>query len=209
MQFKSLLNIESSFRQIRIIALVFLILVAVIGLTVLYMSFDFAEKQRQKIYVLDNGNSLQLALSRDVKESRPVQARYHIKRFHELFYTLDPDEKAISRNMGKALYMGDESISRIYSDLKESGYYRNIISGNISQRLHIDSIQVDFSTYPIAVQCFAQQEIIRSTSITVRELVSTCFLREVTMTDNNPMGFFIENYKVLSNKDIKTTKREM
>lgn len=207
MQFKSLLNIESSFKQIRIFAFVFVGLVALLGIVLVYFSYQFAQQQREKIYVLENGNSLQLALSRDVKQNRPVQARYHIKRFHQLFYTLDPDEKAINGNVSKALYMGDQSIRRMYSDLKESGYYRNIISGNISQRIEMDSIQVDFSASPILATCYAQQEIIRSTSVTTRELVSTCYLREVSMSDNNPMGFLIEGYRVISNRDLKTSKR--
>ncbi|NJO00301.1 MAG: conjugative transposon protein TraK [Bacteroidia bacterium] len=207
MEFKTLLNIESSFRQIRLFTLIFSGLVTLLAVVTIFMSYRFAEQQRQKIYVLENGNSLQLALSRDVKQNRLVQARYHVKRFHELFYTLDPDEEAINRNLARAFYMGDESISRLHNDLKESGFYRHIISGNISQRIQVDSIRVDFSTPPLRATAYARQEIIRSTSVTTRELISTCQLREVSMTDNNPMGFLIEHYKVISNRDLKTVKR--
>lgn len=53
MEFKSLKNIESSFRQIRFFTLVFVCLCA--GMTILAVlnSYYFAEKQREKIYVLD------------------------------------------------------------------------------------------------------------------------------------------------------------
>lgn len=207
MQFKSLLNIESSYRQIRLFALIFAGLVLILGLVAIYLSYAFAEKQREKIYLLENGNSLQLALSKDIKESRPVQARYHLKLFHEFFFTLDPDGKAIERNMEKALYMADESVARLHSDLKESGYYSHVISGNISQRIYLDSIFVDFSKRPVAAKCYGRQEIIRSTSLTIRELISTCSLREVSMSDDNPMGFLIENYKIISNRDLETRKR--
>ena len=62
MEFKSLRNIESSFRQIRLFGIVFLSLCAVVTVWSVWNSYRFAEKQREKIYVLDNGKSLMLAL---------------------------------------------------------------------------------------------------------------------------------------------------
>ena len=62
MEFKSLKNIESSFRQIRLFGIIFLCLcTAIVGYT-LWSSYRFAERQREKIYVLDGGKSLMLAL---------------------------------------------------------------------------------------------------------------------------------------------------
>ena len=81
-------NIETSFRQIRLFTLVFACLCAVVTGFALWKSYSFAEAQRQKIYVLDNGKSLMLALSQDVRQNRPVEAREHVRRFHELFFTL-------------------------------------------------------------------------------------------------------------------------
>ncbi len=66
MEFKSLKNIESSFRQIRLFGIVFLSLCAVITVWSVWSSYRFAERQREKIYVLDNGKSLMLALSQDL-----------------------------------------------------------------------------------------------------------------------------------------------
>ena len=54
MEFKSLTNIETSFRQIRLFALVFICLCALITGFAVWNSYSFAESQRQKIYVLDN-----------------------------------------------------------------------------------------------------------------------------------------------------------
>ena len=41
------------------------------------------------------GKSLMLALSQDVRQNRPVEAREHVRRFHELFFTLSPEKSAI------------------------------------------------------------------------------------------------------------------
>ena len=38
-------------------------------------SYQFAQRQREKIYVLDQGKSLMLALSQDLSQNRPVEAR--------------------------------------------------------------------------------------------------------------------------------------
>ncbi len=88
MEFKSLKNIESSFKQIRMFGIVFLCLCAIVAVFSVIKSYQFAEAQRQKIYILDEGKSLMLALSQDLSQNRPVEAREHIKRFHELFFTL-------------------------------------------------------------------------------------------------------------------------
>ena len=53
MEFKSLKNIETSFRQIRLFGIVFLCLCALVSVFSVVASFRFAEKQREKIYVLD------------------------------------------------------------------------------------------------------------------------------------------------------------
>jgi hypothetical protein len=71
MEFKSLKNIESSFRQIRLFGIVFLVVcMAITGYSV-WSAYSFAEAQRQKIYVLDGGKSLMLALSQDLSQNRP------------------------------------------------------------------------------------------------------------------------------------------
>lgn len=105
MEFKSLKNIETSFRQIRLFGIVFLCLCALVSVFSVVASFRFAEKQREKIYVLDGGKSLMLALSQDLSQNRPVEAREHIRRFHELFFTLSPDRAAIESNINRALFL--------------------------------------------------------------------------------------------------------
>ena len=77
MEFKSLKNIETSFRQIRLYSIIFLVLCSVVVVWSVYSSYDFAEKQREKIYVLDGGKSLMRALSQDLSQNRPAEAREH------------------------------------------------------------------------------------------------------------------------------------
>ena len=207
MEFKSLKNIETSFRQIRLYSIIFLVLCSVVVVWSVYSSYDFAEKQREKIYVLDGGKSLMLALSQDLSQNRPAEAREHVRRFHELFFTLSPDKSAIEHNVKRALLLADKSAYNYYSDFAEKGYYNRIIAGNINQVLKVDSVVCNFNSYPYQARTYAKQMIIRASNVTERSLVTTCRLLNSSRSDDNPNGFTIEGFTIVENKDLQTVKR--
>lgn len=207
MEFKSLKNIETSFRQIRLYSIIFLVLCSVVVVWSVYSSYDFAEKQREKIYVLDGGKSLMLALSQDLSQNRPAEAREHVRRFHELFFTLSPDKSAIEHNVKRALLLADKSAYNYYSDFAEKGYYNRIIAGNINQVLKVDSVVCNFDSYPYQARTYAKQMIIRTSNVTERSLVTTCRLLNSSRSDDNPNGFTIEGFTIIENKDLQTVKR--
>ena len=207
MEFKSLKTIETSFKQIRFFGIVFICLCAGITGYSLLSSYSFAEKQRQKIYVLDGGKSLMLALSQDMSQNRPVEAKEHVRRFHELFFTLSPDKNAIESNINRALFLVDKSAFRYYKDMQEKGYYDRIISGNINQAIRVDSMACNFNNYPHQVVTYAKQMIIRESNITQRSLVTRCDLINSVRSDNNPHGFTMEHFEILENRDISVVER--
>ena len=207
MEFKSLKNIETSFRQIRLFAILFVCLCAVVVCYSLWSAYRFAEAQRQKIYILDGGKSLMLALSQDLSQNRPVEACEHVKRFHELFFTLSPDRNAIESNIKRALFLVDKSAFAYYKDLSEKGYYNRIVSGNINQVIRVDSVVCNFDSYPYKATTYARQMIIRESNITERSLISRCDLINSVRSDNNPHGFIMEKFEIIENRDIKTTER--
>jgi len=207
MEFRTLRNIENSFRQIRLYAMIFAALCAATAGYSIWQSYRFAEAQRQKVYVLDNGKSLMLALAQDASINRPVEAREHVRRFHELFFTLAPDKNAIENNMKRAFNLADKSAFDYYQDLAEKGYYNRIISGNVQQRVEIDSVVCSFEKYPYEARTYGRQFIIRSSNITKRSLVTACFLVNSVRSDNNPQGFNIEKFRVLENRDLEVLER--
>ena len=101
MEFKSLTNIESGFRRIRAMLVAFVCCCTLVTGFALWGAFRFAEKQREKIYVLDGGKSLMLALSQDLSQNRPAEAREHVRRFHELFFGLSPQKEARAAPCGQ------------------------------------------------------------------------------------------------------------
>jgi conjugative transposon TraK protein len=207
MEFKSLKNIESSFRQIRLFGIVFLAACAAITGYSIWSSYRFAEAQRQRIYVLDGGKSLMLALSQDMTQNRPVEAREHVRRFHELFFTLSPDKAAIESNVNRALMLVDKSAFKYYQDMAEKGYYNRIVSGNINQIVQVDSIRCHFDVYPYTATTYARQMIIRSSNVTERSLVTRCNLINSVRSDNNPHGFTMERFEIVENRDLRVTER--
>lgn len=208
MEFKTLRNIENSFRQIRLYAIIFAVVCLCTTGYAVWESYRFAKVQREKVYVLDQGKSLMLALSQDAAVNRPVEAREHVRRFHELFFTLAPDKAAIESNMKRAFSLADKSAFDYYKDLSEKGYYNRIISANVQQRLEVDSIQCDFEKYPYAVRTYAMEYIIRASNVTRRSLVTSCLLVNSVRSDDNPQGFNIEQFRVLENKDVEVIDRK-
>mgnify|MGYP001516644438 FL=1 len=207
MEFKSLKNIETSFGQIRLFTLVALGLCAAVTGYAVWSSFRFAERQREKIYVLDEGKSLMLALSQEMSRNRPVEAREHVRRFHELFFTLAPDRAAIESNINRAMFLCDKSAYNYSQDLQEKGYYNRIVAGNINQRILVDSIVCDFDAYPYRVTTYARQMIIRQSNVTERSLVTRCNLINSVRSDNNPQGFTMERFEIVENRDLRVMER--
>lgn len=200
-------NIDTAFRQLRLFSMLVVIGAILTSCFALYRSFSLVSQMQSKIYILANGKALE-AYSSDRKDNIPVEARDHVKSFHKYFFTLDPDDKVIKENVTKALYLSDDSAKRIYDDLKEKGYYSGIISGNISQTIVVDSVSVDTNVYPYYFRCYAKQDIIRTTSVVHRSLITEGNLRNVSRSDNNPHGFLIEKWNTIDNKDLSTENRK-
>lgn len=196
-QFK---NIDTAFKHIRMFSIVLIIANIAITCFGIYKSYEAVRYERQHIYILANGKALE-AFSAGRKDNVPVEARDHIRTFHEYFFSLDPDDKVIQANINKALYLADESAKTQFDNLKENGYYSSLISGNISQEITVDSIILDIDQEPIYFRCFATQKLIRSTSTTYRNLLTEGYLRNVSRSDNNPHGFLIERWRTLANSD--------
>ena len=206
-QFNSLLNIQKAFALTRIYLILITILTLSIGGYAIYSSYQFAEAQRSKIYVLENGQPLLLALSHNVEDNRTAEAISHVRRFHECFFTVSPEKSAIEYNINKALFLSDNKAADYYIKLKEDGFYERIISAGILCEIMVDSVKIDDTTYPYKAYTYAKTSIIRSSSILYRNLETVCDLVNSTRTENNPHGFIIEKWKIIDNSDIKEVKR--
>jgi conjugative transposon TraK protein len=204
--FKQFKNIDTAFRHIKLFSIVFLIVCLAIASFAILNAFQIVRDTQAKVYILANGKVLE-AFASQRKDNVSAEARDHVTMFHYFFFTLSPDDKAIQSNIKKALYLADASAKKQYDNLRENGYYANIISGNISQEVLIDSIRIDVNQSPISFKCYARQIITRATSIVTRSLVTEGQLRNVERSDNNSHGFLIERWNTIENRDVKVENR--
>lgn len=203
--FTKMKNIDTAFRYTRLFNLLFLAGCIILCCFMTYSMNKTLAENRGKVYVLVNGKLVEaIAMNRDI----PVEIRDHIRTFHSLFFTLSPDDKAIQAQITKALYLADGSARRIYQNMKEAGYYSNLISGNISQSIDIDSIELDMTNAPYRFRCRGRQLITRPTSILTRSIITQGYIRiGLVQSDNNNHGFLIERWEIIENQDIKTSSR--
>lgn len=199
-------NLETAFQYVRLFSVILIAGTLSLSAWVVWLSQRAIARVQDRIYILSSGKALE-AVAGDRKENLAVEARDHIRSFHEYFFTLDPDEKVINTNLSRALYLADGSARRQYESLKESGYYTTVISGNISQRIAIDSILLDVRGYPLYFRCYATEKIIRPTSLVTRNLLTEGWLRNTSRSDNDPHGFLIEKWNILDNRDLKVETR--
>ncbi|MEP7374604.1 MAG: conjugative transposon protein TraK [Chitinophagaceae bacterium] len=204
--FKQTKNIDTAFRHIRSFSIAFISFCILITALVVYKCYQLTTEAQQRIFILANGKALE-AYSADRRDNIPVEAKDHVKMFHHYFFTLDPDEKVIQANLAKALYLADASAKEQYDNLKENGYFSNIIAGNISQTLEKDSVQINTDNYPFYFRYKGEQKIVRPTSVVTRSLITEGYLRNVSRSDNNSHGFLVEKWRTIENKDINIQNR--
>jgi conjugative transposon TraK protein len=198
-------NIEQKIRLTFFTAIsVFVVSALLVGFTVVW-AFSSISKEREKIYVIDNGVPILVNRTNQL-ENRAVEYKSHINIYHNLFFTLPPDDDFIKSNLSKAMYLVDESGVKQYNNLKEKGFYNQIISSSSVLSIKTDSIVVDENmnfTY------YGTQRIDRKTSIVKRQLVTSGGLKDVPRTINNPHGLLITNWKTIKNTDLSyETKRD-
>ncbi|HMR81790.1 MAG TPA: conjugative transposon protein TraK [Niabella sp.] len=198
-------NIDTAFKQVRLFAFLVIAGCLILSVFIIWRTTKVLTVNSGKVYVLVNGKLVEAIAE---KRNLPVELRAHIRTFHTLFFTLSPDEKAIQQQVTKAFYLADGSARRIYKNMKEAGFYNNLISGNISQTIEIETIDVDMAKAPYKFRCVARQYITRPTSILVRGIVTEGFIRTgLVQSDNNTYGFLIERWEIVENNDIKVSER--
>ena len=200
-------DIEKSFKGLGKLALVSVVMSLVFATVVSVSALVYAERQREKIYVLDQGKSLLLALQTDAVMSKEIEVKDHVTRFHELMFTLSPQKQTIQENLDRAFNLADRSAYEYSQDLAEKGYYSRLVSANISQQMMVDSVVFQGNGYPYQVKTYARQYVVRESNISEYSFVSECQLINSSRSDVNPHGLLIEKFKVTENNLIETRKR--
>ncbi len=197
-------KLENKIKLVLIITSLFLVGCIVISLGSLFVARGMVADAHKKIYVLD-GTVPILVKQTTMDETAEVEAKSHVEMFHNLFFTLAPDDKYIDYTIKKAMYLIDESGLAQYNALKEKGFYNNIIGTSTICSIFCDSIK--FDKQKMTFTYYGRQRIERRTSILIRQLVTAGSLRRVPRTENNPHGFIIFGWRTLVNKDLSENQK--
>lgn len=172
-----------------------------------WLCMNVISRSGDQIYVLDNGSVLSaLRGTNDVQ--RDLEAMDHVARFHELFFTMAPNQESINSNVDRALNLADASAYNYYSDLKEQQYFTRLIQANAMQQIVVDSVRIDMGAYPYKASCYATIDLIRETNITRYSFESSCTISEVSRTDSNPHGLQIGKFTVVKYDKGETRRRQ-
>jgi conjugative transposon TraK protein len=197
-------NIENKIKLALFVSMASMITSIIIVVIVMVNANNLIREERQHVYVLDAGLPLLVQRSH-LEDNEEVEGMSHVNMFHSLFFNLPPDDRYIQNNILRSMYLIDESGARLYNDLREQGFYNQLIANSTLVSIKADSIIFDVDSK--SFRYVGTQRIERPTSIVYRSLVTEGFLSRVRRSELNPHGFIIHNYRVIRNEDIETRQK--
>ncbi len=199
-------NIEAKVRLATFISLASLISAILIVIAVLLFSHKTVSEARKTVYVLDANTVPLLAKQSDVQMNRAAEYRAQINLFHNLFFSLTPDDKFIEYQMKRAMYLIDESGALQYNNLKEKGYFNSVLSSSAVLTIRTDSIYLDEAKKYF--RYYGKQKIDRRSSTITRSLITEGYLKDLDIrSDNNPHAVLITRWKTIENKDLENVQK--
>lgn len=162
-------------------------------------AYQLIKESRKSLYVLDNGVPV-LVKQTDELLNRPVEYRSQVELFHRLFFTLAPDDQYIKDNIEKSLYLIDDTGKKEYTNLREKGFYNQLISSNSMVTVSTDSIQINSNDRKFMF--FGKQMINRKTALIVRKLITEGRFEDIVRSPNNPHGVLLKDWRIMDNSEI-------
>ena len=192
-------NIEQKIKINKVVSIAAILFAVVIVIAGFIMAYKMVEDSRKSLYVIDNGVPI-LVKQTDELLNRPVEYKSQVELFHRLFFTLAPDDQYIKENVQKSLYLIDDSGKKEYTNLKEKGFYNQIISGSSIVTVRADSIKLDLPNKKFTY--FGTQSINRKTSLIIRKLITEGNFEDMIRSPNNPHGVLLKDWRILDNTEI-------
>lgn len=192
-------NIEQKIKinkVVSIASILFAVLIVIVGFI---FAYKLVQDSRKSLYVIDNGVPI-LVKQTDELLNRPVEYKSQIELFHRLFFTLAPDDRYIKENVEKSLYLIDDSGKKEYTNLREKGFYNQIISGNSLVTVRNDSIKMELPNKKFIY--YGTQMINRKNTLIIRKLITEGNFEDMIRSPNNPHGVLLRNWRILDNSEL-------
>ncbi|MDJ1470224.1 conjugative transposon protein TraK [Xanthocytophaga flava] len=208
---QSLRNLETAFQKTKYNSIIFVIACTLIVLVVVYYSFTYVQSNATKVYAVaaKNGAVVELHAS-SVSDHREAEAKHHIRFYHDLMFNVVPDPKSIQYNKRRAEYLGDKSILLPFELYTEKNFYNQLIGNNMLQSFKEDSLVINMNSSPYKAIMYGKVKITRASSVLTNILVTSCDLvdlvsgQQTGRTEENPNGFFMQNFSILESKKFSS-----
>ena len=129
----------------------------------------------------------------DQRKNREVEALAHLEQFHQWFYGVDAG--SYERNMERALWLGNASVTALFQQKKADGFYNRLLQYSLVQKvIQVDSrISLDQETYRFETRILI--EINRGAITDTYELLTSGQLVDVDRHfPHNPHGLLITEF---------------
>lgn len=203
---KFLNDMRSTQKGLRLTTIVALAVMAVVCIGAVAFAFNYVEKSKSEIFVLDQGAALEAQRAKN-GEQKDLEVIDHVTRFHELFFNIAPNVSAINQNVSRAMELADESAYKYFNDLKEQRYFATLVNINATQQIVVDSVLVAVDRYPYRARCMASLYVMRESTITMYSIKTDCELVEVARTRKNPHGLMMRKFYATKPELIETRTR--
>lgn len=198
-------DIQSGVRRNTAVTVVALVAALLISCFAVFYAFDYVKKDKDSIYILDQGAVLSAFRSEDMAQ-RDQEIVDHMKDFHMLFFRISPDADRLQQGISDALELADESAYAFYNDLLEKQYYDKLLSINAVQDIRVDSVRFDLGQYPYPVRTYCSLFIYRESNVSTYDYQTTCELVNVPRSMNNPHGLLIQKFRE-DKTELKGTRK--
>ncbi|WP_040460143.1 conjugal transfer protein TraK [Galbibacter marinus] len=127
------------------------------------------------------------------KENFKVEALAHLDLFHNYFYSIDASN--YEKNLEKALWLANSSVSDLYRQKKAEGVYNRLLQYSLVQKVLHSVSQIESNNGNYTFRTLTVFQINRGSITDTYRLVSTGRLITVDRNfPNNPHGLLITDY---------------
>jgi len=199
---KSLMNVEKALAKSRLIVFCTLLFSFLFCTVVVILAMQTVSKSKGKIFITNGYGNTLTAYQIAANKNRRAEAKAQVRDFHFLLYNITPNPKEVEKSLNSLLLLGDGSV-KAFLDKRGDKYYKKLISQDVEIKYQSDSIKVNMEIYPYKAVQYGKEVIQSNAGLMIKNLLTSCELREIARTDENPHGLQVSNFQVLKNERLE------
>ena len=129
----------------------------------------------------------------DRRKNLEVEALAHLEWFHKCFYGVDAG--SYERNMEKALWLGNASVTEVFQQKKADGFYNRLLQYSLVQKVEQIDSKIEPEEESMGFRTRTTLKIHRGSATDTYELITTGRLIQVDRNfPHNPHGLLIIDF---------------